>query len=104
MILAFLATEIKAGPVANGAQIGDGGVIQPAANPARHEPAGVDAREDYLEATGQLLLEQGEPVTAPQRRMHIHSHRAAAFTNPIRTSIHFRDVAGDYGADAHCIP
>src|SRR5947199_4863333 len=103
VIFAFFATEIKAGPVANAAQIGNGAVIQLAANPARHEPAGVDAREDYLESTGQLLLEQGETVTAPQRRMHIHSHRAAAFTNPIRTSIYFRDVAGDDGADAHFI-
>src|SRR5436190_13545691 len=100
MVLAFLATEIKAGSVANAAQIDNGAVIQLAANPARPEPAGVDAGEDYLESTGQLLLEQGEPVTAPQRRMHIHSYRAAAFTNPIRTSVHFRDVAGDYGVEA----
>src|ERR1035437_790729 len=104
MILAFLATEIKAVPVANAAQIGNGGFIQLAANPARRKPTGIDAREDHLESVGQLLLEQGKPVAAPQRRMHIHSHRAAAFTNPVRTSAHLRDVAGDDRVDAYFVP
>src|ERR1039457_2746596 len=85
VILAFLATEIEAGSVANAAQIGNGCVIQLAAKPVRGEPAGVDARENHLESVGELLSKQGEPVTTPQRRMHFHSHRAAALANPIRS-------------------
>src|SRR5207237_1078228 len=96
--------EIEASPVANAAQLGNGGVIQLAANPARRKPTGIDAREDHLESAGQLLLEQGEPVATPQRRMHIHYDRTAALTNPIRASAHLRDVAGDNGVDAHFLP
>src|SRR5205807_3373565 len=104
VILAFLATEIEASPVANAAQIGNGGAIQLAANPARRKPTGIDAREDRLESAGQLLLEQGEPLATPQRRMHIHSDRTTALTNPIRASAHLRDVASDNGVDAHFLP